>query len=104
MIRRPPRSTPLYSSAASDVYKRQGLDVAGDLADWSLGRIDCDGRNEFGQPTGVDPYLPLVNRLERPVGEPDRWGGFHQAVVGLAQGHRVAQVGRPTELPGRGVV
>ena len=31
MIRRPPRSTPLYSSAASDVYKRQvykGGDVA----------------------------------------------------------------------------
>src|SRR5660398_110949 len=29
MIRRPPRSTPLYSSAASDVYKTQdlGLDV-----------------------------------------------------------------------------
>ena len=26
MIRRPPRSTPLYSSAASDVYKRQRLD------------------------------------------------------------------------------
>src|SRR5450759_5941960 len=25
MIRRPPRSTPLYSSAASDVYKRQLL-------------------------------------------------------------------------------
>ena len=25
MIRRPPRSTPLYSSAASDVYKRQPL-------------------------------------------------------------------------------
>src|SRR5660397_294138 len=25
MIRRPPRSTPLYSSAASDVYKRQNL-------------------------------------------------------------------------------
>ena len=27
MIRRPPRSTPLYSSAASDVYKRQRKDV-----------------------------------------------------------------------------
>ena len=27
MIRRPPRSTPLYSSAASDVYKRQGREV-----------------------------------------------------------------------------
>src|SRR5674476_320338 len=25
MIRRPPRSTPLYSSAASDVYKRQDV-------------------------------------------------------------------------------
>src|SRR5665647_3949257 len=25
MIRRPPRSTPLYSSAASDVYKRQTM-------------------------------------------------------------------------------
>ena len=28
MIRRPPRSTPLYSSAASDVYKRQVLFAA----------------------------------------------------------------------------
>src|SRR5660397_269708 len=28
MIRRPPRSTPLYSSAASDVYKRQIVDPA----------------------------------------------------------------------------
>src|SRR5665647_3842251 len=27
MIRRPPRSTPLYSSAASDVYKRQIQDI-----------------------------------------------------------------------------
>eukprot|EP00826_Nyctotherus_ovalis_P031510 TRINITY_DN2519_c0_g2_i1.p1 TRINITY_DN2519_c0_g2~~TRINITY_DN2519_c0_g2_i1.p1 ORF type:complete len:145 (-),score=11.22 TRINITY_DN2519_c0_g2_i1:302-706(-) len=27
MIRRPPRSTPLYSSAASDVYKRQMFTV-----------------------------------------------------------------------------
>ena len=31
MIRRPPRSTPLYSSAASDVYKRQVLGVFGPL-------------------------------------------------------------------------
>src|SRR5660397_197191 len=29
MIRRPPRSTPLYSSAASDVYKRQSVWLAG---------------------------------------------------------------------------
>src|SRR5660397_148923 len=32
MIRRPPRSTPLYSSAASDVYKRQMLG----LSAWEL--------------------------------------------------------------------
>src|SRR5674476_838539 len=30
MIRRPPRSTPLYSSAASDVYKRQGYGARDD--------------------------------------------------------------------------
>ena len=78
--------------------------MAGDLADRSLGRIHCHGRDEFGQPAGVDPYLPLVNRLERPVGQPHRWGGFHQAVVGLAQGHHVAQGGRAAELPGRDVV
>ena len=29
MIRRPPRSTPLYSSAASDVYKRQPIPAMG---------------------------------------------------------------------------
>src|SRR5660398_56240 len=31
MIRRPPRSTPLYSSAASDVYKRQVTDPGSPL-------------------------------------------------------------------------
>ena len=31
MIRRPPRSTPLYSSAASDVYKRQANNLPGHL-------------------------------------------------------------------------
>ena len=32
MIRRPPRSTPLYSSAASDVYKRQLPNEGGQLS------------------------------------------------------------------------
>src|SRR5665647_499402 len=36
MIRRPPRSTPLYSSAASDVYKRQLL--AGEGYWWDGGQ------------------------------------------------------------------
>src|SRR5450759_555166 len=36
MILRPPRSTPLYSSAASDVYKRQGIDIAGSVHSFGL--------------------------------------------------------------------
>ena len=39
MIRRPPRSTPLYSSAASDVYKRQEYEalIAGILLAKEMG-------------------------------------------------------------------
>src|SRR5450759_3468936 len=37
MIRRPPRSTPLYSSAASDVYKRQEYLLCRSLWHWGLG-------------------------------------------------------------------
>ena len=33
MIRRPPRSTPLYSSAASDVYKRQIVEAIKKVGD-----------------------------------------------------------------------
>ena len=44
MIRRPPRSTPLYSSAASDVYKRQDITIASPYSDLlieiNLGEID----------------------------------------------------------------
>src|SRR5660397_176933 len=47
MIRRPPRSTPLYSSAASDVYKRQGrgtsADCGGELGERHTGIIS-EGR------------------------------------------------------------
>ena len=32
MIRRPPRSTQSRSSAASDVYKRQGLEIPADIS------------------------------------------------------------------------
>ena len=42
MIRRPPRSTRLASSAASDVYKRQvvGCDNLGDIQDIVLSSIE----------------------------------------------------------------
>src|SRR5660398_134846 len=40
MMRRPPRSTPLYSSAASDLYKRQVLDADGLVAfAWRMGEL-----------------------------------------------------------------
>src|SRR5450759_5705976 len=46
MIRLPPRSTPLYSSAASDVYKRQARKVREEL--------------DALQVLGVDPVKNLV--------------------------------------------
>src|SRR5660398_172715 len=49
MIRRPPRSTPLYSSAASDVYKRQLL--VGSLDE----RTHTRNLDELGGLAGVLP-------------------------------------------------
>src|SRR5660398_287205 len=46
MIRRPPRSTPLYSSAASDVYKRQLDAASGDIV-W---KNEGTGSNYILQP------------------------------------------------------
>src|SRR5674476_622298 len=43
MIRRPPRSTPLYSSAASDVYKRQDLQ-RGEVHRATASRLDPGGK------------------------------------------------------------
>src|SRR5450759_2121539 len=58
MIRRPPRSTPLYSSAASDVYKRQrdsacvqgfhDLGKIGQAAGETIDLIDDDGVDLVG--------------------------------------------------------
>src|SRR5665647_3618921 len=50
MIRRPPRSTPLYSSAASDVYKRQGTEES----DGGRPRILLGVNPAFGCVIGVD--------------------------------------------------
>ena len=45
MIRRPPRSTPLYSSAASDVYKRQArAPCRADASRVARGRAPATGR------------------------------------------------------------
>src|SRR5674476_1077294 len=66
MIRRPPRSTPLYSSAASDVYKRQERLVAsGHAYVASEGDVYFDVRS-------YPEYGSLTNqRLEDMVPAPD---------------------------------
>src|SRR5660397_60631 len=57
MIRRPPRSTPLYSSAASDVYKRQGI---------------VHATNHYGRTDnwkGMDEYLKELRGLYEKIPE-----------------------------------
>ena len=78
MIRRPPRSTPLYSSAASDVYKRQLLVVAM-VRDWRTeGRV---------HPVYIYGTLAMlaVKFLNWPVSETAAWHSFAGGILALAQ-------------------
>src|SRR5660398_308141 len=69
MIRRPPRSTPLYSSAASDVYKRQ---IQTDFLDHPAGHI-CHPELHFLRQrrriliTGERRPIHLPHRIHPPV-------------------------------------
>src|SRR5678810_1463716 len=65
MIRRPPRSTLDRSSAASDVYKRQGL----------IGRVD---RLVAKPPTEIVQHLSLIH-----ISEPTRQAEISYAVFCL---------------------
>ena len=57
MIRRPPRSTPLYSSAASDVYKRQASYIEQNLPYYEV-RVSVMGHMQRGgAPTCFDRVL-----------------------------------------------
>src|SRR5665647_2433341 len=63
MIRRPPRSTPLYSSAASDVYKRQGVPRSSNVGDYVTVLADLrrhlpmlEGVQEHHLPTYESPW------------------------------------------------
>src|SRR5660397_269541 len=74
MMRRPPRSTPLYSSAASDVYKRQVLlqilvlplqpakllflRHQAALAGERIGRMFLQLPTPFPQNADIDPKIP----------------------------------------------
>ena len=67
MIRRPPRSTRVRSSAASDVYKRQVRDIARLTAE---GKIDPDHITEKTFRTHLDePEVPDVDLFWRSSGE-----------------------------------
>src|SRR5664280_3832212 len=59
MIRRPPRSTLSSSSAASDVYKRQGLELR--VGDCCL----CDRREVIGVAEGAEVVHELGDHLWR---------------------------------------
>ena len=63
MIRRPPRSTPLYSSAASDVYKRQ-VHTEG-TSPWLL---DLRFQPDTGKLLVVDYHNPKVFAVDPKTG------------------------------------
>ena len=66
MIRRPPRSTPSDSSAASDVYKRQGLDT-GDMLLTNEVQVTSDMTSgelyEILKSTGANLLVDTINKL-----------------------------------------
>src|SRR5665647_2610167 len=86
MIRRPPRSTPLYSSAASDVYKRQRLRIV--LAGVSAsGPRPATGRRRLGaQPDRTGRGDPVTGGVSAAavfaVTEPDP-AGFDHVLAGV---------------------
>src|SRR5660397_27526 len=66
MIRRPPRSTPLYSSAASDVYKRQArlyLEYQGALSNQII--VPLDAHTDLYRSTGEADDLNDAISLQR---------------------------------------
>src|SRR5674476_1484048 len=76
MIRRPPRSTPLYSSAASDVYKRQRLNntnaatlVAGLPYDYHGDLLELLSKYKVYERCAADTLLPILENGGISVGE-----------------------------------
>src|SRR5674476_1430122 len=104
MIRRPPRSTPLYSSAASDVYKRQGtpgylspevvegapVTEATDWWGWAATRAFAASG---APPLGRGPMDVVLDRVARGQGD---FSGVDHRLVPLLQ---AALSPTPTERP-----
>ena len=90
MIRRPPRSTPLYSSAASDVYKRQVLQLCPEGS-----CINCSAQarsqpREMCRP--VEPVVVVPVAVASSVGAPD--------AIASNEGHKTDWVWMQTGLSG----
>src|SRR5680860_1339133 len=71
MIRRPPRSTQSRSSAASDVYKRQGIDAiewAREGADRGAGEILLNSMDADGTTGGFD--ISMMSEVRDAVSVP----------------------------------
>ena len=74
MIRRPPRSTPLYSSAASDVYKRQ-LVISVEVGEKTNRFHSCDQSTRRDRHTSACPSQ--THRAEDRVGHRGPWSHWH---------------------------
>src|SRR5450756_3149421 len=96
MIRRPPRSTQSRSSAASDVYKRQGLDRAqfvqtvvlpqGEFASFLRANPE-DRRGLLQKVFGTEVYDQVEQRLAGMRAEANRTLAAARDGVGLAVEH-----------------
>src|SRR5674476_975365 len=96
MIRRPPRSTPLYSSAASDVYKRQALSKAEHQRHVMLDEQNADLARQLGQhrkqlialALGYASGGIIKQQHRRSTGE--RQCDFEQALLAIGECTRLA--------------
>src|SRR5660398_286044 len=117
MIRRPPRSTPLYSSAASDVYKRQEehreavvVAVAESAGDSSVELDEAiDGlRATVGGAVGVEVAQERLTPLAQgpaqagDLGNRTRWERVEEALCDLTPGGvsvlSLIHISEPTRL------
>src|SRR5450759_2315112 len=92
MILRPPRSTPLYSSAASDVYKRQ-------VDDRAAGDVEGGGGHAARVIRGGEGgHMADIGERRRPV---EHGPAFDVSGDGLPAGETLRQrLGHPAGLQG----
>src|SRR5450759_3299401 len=88
MIRRPPVSTPLYSSAASDVYKRQVRISEG-----------CYHLPRTHWPKHVHGTHPVAERRRKQPGQPKIWKPADMIRVQVGEDDRGESAHRDMKLP-----